>query len=181
VIAKDGQKQEVLLPPANGYLRASGCIVAAPEQGYVYIGTARGPSIPADVVKVAIGGDKTDPHVVGVAKLREDECNLSCVILDKEKGMIYFGANTTTQSTIVKLSLGDGNAPPQRIGALVLPKGVRDLRTCVFDGKRTGYFATRDTILKVDLGENSDDPTLAGSVKVKMPTGLKNDVWWMSR
>ncbi len=158
-----GRSSSVPLPAGPGWLRGGGCVLIDASRGFVYVGTARGPAIPAEVVKIAVGEGAQPPRVVGAVTLSPGECNIQYGLLDPESGYAYFG----TWSGMVKIALGDGFEPPVRVGALVLDAAGRHLGTTVFDTSNGyAYFANAYTIVKVALGEGAEPPARVGAITV---------------
>lgn len=158
-----GTSSSVPLPAGHGWLRGGGCVLIDASRGFVYVGTARGPSIPAEVVKIALGEGAQPPRVVGAVTLSPGECNVSCGVMDSANGYAYFG----TWSGVVKIALGDGFEPPIRVGALVLDAVESRLRTAVIDTSNGyAYFANAYTIVKVALGEGTEPPARVGAITV---------------
>jgi hypothetical protein len=158
-----GRSSSVPLPAGRGYLRSGGYVLIDASRGFVYVGTARGPSIPAQVVKIAAGKGSDPLQLVGTLDLESGESNISCGVVDPESGYAYFG----TTSGVVKIALGDGFEPPTRVGALVLDAVERRLQTAVIDTSNGyAYFANAYTIVKVALGEGAEPPARVGAITV---------------
>jgi hypothetical protein len=157
-----GRSWSVALPAGPGYLRDAYVLIDA-SRGLLYVGTARGPSIPAEVVKIAVGEGAQPPRVVGAVTLSPGECNIKYGLLDPESGHAYFG----TRSGMVKIALGDGFEPPVRVGGLVLDAAERRPGTAVFDTSNGyAYLANTHAIVKVALGEGTEAPARVGAITV---------------
>jgi len=158
-----GTSSSVPLPGGRGWLRSGGCVLIDASRGFVYVGTARGPSIPAQVVKFAVGKEFDPPQLVGAVDLESGESNISCGVIDPESGYAYFG----TWSGVVKIAPGDGFEPPVRVGGLVLDAAAGGFRTAVIDTLNGyAYFANAYTIVKVALGEGAEPPARVGAITV---------------
>jgi len=144
---------------------ASGVIDAA--NGYAYFGTL---TTPGQVVKVALGAGTAAPARVASLTLNPDEDDLACAVIDTANGHAYFGADTMAPLTgqVIKVALGAGDAPPTRLGALVLPTGEERLISATIDpANGHGYFGTLSSpaqIIKVALGAGTAAPTRLGAI-----------------
>lgn len=175
IVKRGGERSSsVPLPAGRGHLRSGGCVLIDASRGFVYVGTARGPSIPAQVVKIAVGKGSDPPQLVGAVDLESGESNISCGVVDPESGYAYFG----TWSGVVKIALGDGFDPPIRVGALVLDAVERRLQTAVIDTSNGyAYFANAYTIVKVALGEGAGPPARVGAITVhREPPGASREL-----
>src|SRR6056297_756141 len=67
---------EIRIPKSSGRLRAAGCVLKDDLHGLVYVGTARGPSDPAQVVKIRAGDPSEPPTLVDSITLEPGESNI---------------------------------------------------------------------------------------------------------
>jgi hypothetical protein len=165
---------EVRIPNSPGRLRASGCVLSDDLRGHLYIGTARGPSDPAQVVKIRAGGTSKPPVLVGSITLDPNESNIACGAVDPVNGYAYFG----TDRRIVKVALGEPAEPPVRVAAISLRDHERDVKLALMDVKRGFvYFADEDTVVKVALGDGPAPPRLVGSTTLQKPQYGDYAIW----
>lgn len=160
---------EVALDPGPGYLRMGGAAVIDTAAGYAYFGTARGPGIPPDVVKVALGEGSEPPRIVGSIALEPEEANILSAVIDPERGFAYFGAGPyDAPNRVVKVALGEGAAPPRRAGAVILEPNERGLAFAFMDADgRHAFFGTDSRpshLVKVALGDGSGPPRRVGGL-----------------
>jgi len=177
---------EADLEPGPGYLRVAGAAVIDVERGFAYFGTARGPSIRADVLKVALGSSTQPPVIVGAIALEADEANLISAVIDAGRGFAYFGGSTANgrRGTVIKVALGEGASPPQRIGAVTLEEGEYDLRTALIDSDRGyAYFGTGRSpaqLVKIALGDGMALPRRVAAFTFDAgDSGFRSDVWFL--
>lgn len=157
---------EIRIPNSPGRLRAAGCVLKDDLRGLVYVGTARGPSDPAQVVKIRAGDASEPPTLVDSITLEPGESNIQCGVIDRLNGYAYFG----TKQSIVKVGLGESTDPLTRVGAVSLRNHQQDVELAVIDAdRRFAYFANKDTIVKTSLGEGATQPRLVGSMTLEKP------------
>ena len=146
--------------------------VIDPVAGYAWFGTG---TQPGHVVKVALGQGDNLPTRVGAETLiggDPGEDSLQCAVIDTEAGYAYFGT-ATDPGRVIKVALGEGDDPPQRIARVTLGTEERYVRAGVIDpamgfawftsGKASGS-AIDGSLFKILLGEGNSAPLLAGSV-----------------
>ncbi|MEY4566081.1 MAG: hypothetical protein RLY14_1051, partial [Planctomycetota bacterium] len=151
----------ITIPVGVGRQRAAGCLLVDQEHQFLYLGTANGPSDPAQVVKIAIG-DRVEPtRFVGAINLNPDESNIRCGVIDTANQFALF----TTDNQVVKVALGEGNGLPKQISAIPLPSAEHGLSMALPDPQRPYvYFANKDSIVKFKLGNASDTPKRLGGI-----------------
>jgi hypothetical protein len=151
----------ITVPTGSGRRRAAGCLLVDQKHQYLYIGTANGPSDPAQVVKIAVGDGVEPTRLVGAINLNPDESNIRCGVIDTANHFALF----TTDKQVVKVALGDGNALPKRISAIPLPPAEQGLYMALHDPQRPYvYFANKDSIVKVKTGSAADTPQRLGGI-----------------
>jgi len=144
------------------------CAVIDAANGYAYFGTD---TSPGRVVKVALGSDNP-PAAVGGALFEASDKNPISALIDAANGYAYFGCQGYPDpSRVVKVALGNGNNPPQRIGATVLAPDDVWLACPVIDtANGYAYFVTRprfdytspDRVVKMALGSGNNPPARIG-------------------
>lgn len=155
----------ITVPTGSGRRRAAGCLLVDQKHKYLYVGTANGPSDPAQVVKISVG-DKAEPtRLVGAISLNPDESNIRCGVIDTTNHFALFA----TDKQVVKVALGNGNALPNRISAIPLPPAEQGLYMALHDPQRPYvYFANRDSIVKVKNGTEADTPQRIGGIGLSL-------------
>ncbi len=153
----------ITLPAGLGRRRAAGCLLIDPNNQYLYIGTANGPSDPAQVVKIAIGDGIEPTRLIGAINLNPDESNIRCGAIDTANHFALFA----TDQQVVKVSLGNSDDLPERISAIPLPPAEQGLYMALPDPQRPYvYFANRDNIVKVKIGNATDTPQRLGGINL---------------
>lgn len=148
------------------------CAVADVAGGYAWFGTDTGPG---RVVKVALGSGDAPPTRLGAVTLNSDERALRSAVIDLANRYAYFGtAVFQSLGRVVKVALGDGNNPPNRVGAVALNADEWDFQSAVIDAAGTyalfgtgQYFAESGgggKVVKVALGAGNNPPTRVGVV-----------------
>ncbi len=95
------------------------------------------------------------------------EVGLTSAVIDTTSGYAYFGTDTYP-GRVIKIDLGEGWDPPERIGALILNSGENYLRCAVIDSDAaSAYFGTKTSpgkVVKIHLGNGSDPPTRVDAI-----------------
>jgi hypothetical protein len=108
--------------------------------GHAYFGTY---TIPARVIKVALGNGAEPPVRVGALTLEAGEDRLWTAVIDESGGHAYFGT-WTVPGRVVKVAFGGASEPPVRVGAVTLEPGEDVLISGVIDpAGGHAYFGTR--------------------------------------
>jgi len=144
------------------------CAVIDPESGYAWFG-ARPSFVPGKVVKVALGEGADPPTRVGAVELEPGERYLTSAVIDAANGYAYFGTSELNDPVnVVKVALGEGNAPPTRVGAVTLNDGDSRLSSAVIDAENGyAYFGTSTDpgrVVKVALGDGDASPVHVGTL-----------------
>jgi len=139
--------------------------VIDPGNGHAYFAGGASPGI---IVKVALGSGDAPPVEVGAVTLNSGEYELYNAVIDPAHGYAYFGTTDTSPGIVIKVALGNGDAPPRRVGAVTLNVGENQITSAVIDaGNGYAYFST-DTnpgiIVKVALGGGDAPPTRIGAL-----------------
>lgn len=157
-------RQNVLTLPAG----EENLQVALADVAHNYAYFATGGS-PARFVKVEMGGLWDVPvRTAGITLAAGENIAAQCGVIDVTKGYAYLGTYTSP-GRVVKVALGDGAAPPSRIGALTLNAGEDNLSCAAIDVTNGyAYFGGATTpgrIVKAALGSGAALPTRVGSVE----------------
>lgn len=137
--------------------------------GYAYFGTD---GRPGTVVKVALGDEDSPPYRVGAVTLRDHEQRLWSAVIDVDAGYALFGSTSNSSSDlapchIVKVALGEGDAPPRRVGAVALETTEHRPASAVYDpGTGYAYFGTAwpgVRVVKIAMGEGDAPPIRVGA------------------
>lgn len=146
--------------PAEGAVESA---VIDPANGYAYFGTGDSPGV---VIKVALNSGINPPTQVGAVQLNTGENDLTSAVIDPANGYAYFGTFTTPVGFVVKVALGSGTNPPERVAALPLLSGEAGLISAVIDPTAGyAYFGTATipgNVVKVALGSGNAAPTRVG-------------------
>ena len=146
------------------------------HHGYAYFGTG---TSPGRVVKVALGDGSAPPRRVGSVTLEPGENLLRCAVVNLNwvSGFYAYFGTYTSPGRVVKVALGDGDAPPTRVNALTLNSGENNLCCAVADTDSYavhGYFGT-DTapgsVVKVELTVGAVLPKRVGTVDFPTQAG----------
>lgn len=138
------------------------------DHGYAYFATA---TSPGRIVKVALGSGNNPPTRVGAVVLNAGEDNPLCEVIDAADGYAYVGTQLPVPGQIVKIALGDGNAPPTRVGSLALGEGAFLPYSAGIDAANGyayfGTFSTPGHVVKVQLGAGDNLPTQVGTLTLE--------------
>lgn len=151
------------------------CGVIDPVSGFAYFGASTSPGL---IVKIALGAGNAPPTRVGALTLNTGENDIRSAVVDAAAGYAYFGVSTSPNGSVVKVALGAGNAPPTRVGAVLLPPGTSALYSAVIN-TATGhaYFGTNTApgqIVKISLGTGNALPTYIGILFLPSGVGENN-------
>ena len=106
--------------------------VIDPVSGYAYYGGCN-----RTITKVALGDGYRLPRVVATVQLESGEDEIISGLIDPAGGYSYFGTRrypgVSGSGSIVKVELGEGDAPPVRIGALAMNPGDNAVEPGIID------------------------------------------------
>ena len=158
------------------------CAVIDPESGYAYFGTG---TLPAYVVKVALGEGEAPPRRVAATPLEKWTFiphphpgtwfplplgPAGSAVMDPAAGYAYFGMDADP-GVVVKIALGEGDAPPVVTNLRTLEEEESYLRTAVIDTEKGyAYFGTHTLpgyVVKVALGEGDEAPERMGAAALQ--------------
>ncbi len=159
--------ETIVLESEEDFLPAAVIDVAG---GHAYFGTS-GAGVPGRVVKVALGDGKLRPQRMGAVTLESTEAFLRSAVIDPAAGHAYFGTGAFgVPGRVIKVALGEGPEPPERIGALTLENGEEQLQSAVIDPEGGhAYFGTNTSpgrVVKVALGQGDALPQRIGAVEL---------------
>ena len=101
-----------------------------------------------------------------------NEVGLETAVIDPENEYAYFGTNTSP-GQVIKVALGSGSNPPERVAALRLEDGENLLTSSVIDAENGyAYFGTNTSpayVVKVALGEGDEPPRRVASAQLYTP------------
>lgn len=118
------------------------------QNGYAYVGTI---DSPASIVKVALGAGNSPPTRVAGLILNAGENQISAGCLDPANGYGYFSTESPGPvGALIKITLGNGNAPPLRVGAVALTNPVTG---AVIDPLNSYAYFVGNSIEKFDLSQ----------------------------
>lgn len=136
------------------------------KRGYVYFLSA---SNPIRVIKIRAATATQPASVVARLTLNAGEsgATIQSAAIDVERGHLYVAAYTPAPGRIVKLKVGEGDAAPERLGALILNAGEEDLASIAIDSVNGYGYVSEDAVnpqvIKFALGEGDALPTRIGA------------------
>ncbi len=145
-----------------------GCGVIDPARGQAWFGIN---GINGRVVKISLGAGAAPPVRLNAVGLMAGEGHLRSAVMDPAGAHAYFGTGTghgDDVSRVVKVSLGVGDARPDRVGAvtldsvseLYLDSAVIDLQTGhAYFGANGAQESRGASIVQIGLGAGSDPPS----------------------
>ncbi len=145
-----------------------GCAVIDPARGQAWFGIN---GINGRVVKISLGAGDTPPVRLNAAGLMAGEGYLRSAVIDPAGGHAWFGTGTghgDDAGRVVKVSLGVGNARPNRVGAVTLESVSELYLDSAAIDLQTGhaYFGANGTqelrgasVVQIGLGAGSDPPS----------------------
>ncbi len=150
------------------------------QNGYAYFVGPVAEIAPPSVVKVALGSGANLPARIGAVQLDSVAHGMGAAVIDVANGYAYFGTYygaNSVPSTVYKVALGAGNAPPTLVDQVSLSAGTgahngpdaaeRELCSTVIDPvSGYAYFGTDHTypakIFQVSLGIGAAAPVETG-------------------
>lgn len=167
----DGPPQRIGAVTLNADEHNLRSAVIDPANGYGYFGTAVNP--PGKVVKVALGAGNAPPVRIGATTPQADEWDFQCAVIDPVKGFALFGTglyffDMFSPARVVKVGLGAGSSPPQRVAGIPLGSSEDILLSAIYD-PATGYawfgqgHTVSASIIKIDMEDGNAAPRQVGS------------------
>lgn len=148
----------------SGEIKTNAAVMDSQAE-YAWIGTE---TSPGRIIKTALYRGEKRPHRLNRIDLAADENTILCGAIDEERGYGWFGTYDGNPGRVVMVSLGEGDAPPERHGALTLNANESGLRCVALDASREyAFFGTHSQpprIIKVALGSGSTLPQRAASI-----------------
>ncbi len=156
----------------DGYVKTASI---SPATGYAFYATSQsnehGYDAAGRYVKVALGSGNDLPTIDSRLLLPRGEHELYAGVIDPSFNYAWFG---TSSRRVVKFSLGQGDAPPRRVGGITLhPSDGNSLRCAVIDPEAGyalfGTYSNPAYVIKVALGDDDQPPVRIGAIR--LPTG----------
>ena len=148
--------------------------IADLAHGFAYFATMGGSP---KVIKIGLTPGQDPPSRAGAVPLDANALhNIGSAVIDVPAGYAYFGtydvAADRLPAKVYKVALGDGAAPPRKVGEVALGPADRELSTAVIDPEHGyAYFGSDHTypakVFQIALGPGSAPPVLAGVLQLE--------------